>query len=470
MAAALFSRLPASSPAELSSPQRVKEEIETACSSSKSILGERLRSCRSLMEFYRARSFRLAWLTSDGQPLPQASQLVESIRTAWKDGLSPASFHLEKLETSVDSDSLIARDAIFSDAFLTLGESLYSGMLDPARLDIDWKVPRNRINMASELVAALNDGEISAHLTKLAPQAARYRELRAALIAYHSVGAPSEQARVLRQIRANLERLRWLPRRLGDRYLFVDIADFKLEGFLNGRRNFSSRIIVGDEYRRTPLLSSRITSLVVNPYWYIPRSILAAEILPAVRKDPRYLTVNGIRVSEESHGARREIDPLSVDWRQVKVDGSPYLFQMGAGSKNPLGRLKFVFPNTHAVYLHGTRDSRLFSESRRALSHGCIRVEDATGLAAYLLAEDSRSEREKVERAIEGRLETPIALSSPVPIYVWYRTARSDRRGKLELLNDVYGWDEIVANALEHKPLLVPTDLQLVIRGGSGPK
>lgn len=273
-------------------------------------------------------------------------------------------------------------------------------------------------------------------------------------------------SRLVRQIELNLERLRWLPRQMGAHFLFVDIAGFRLVAFDEDRPTLSMRIIVGDEFRRTPMLVTRLTSIVLNPYWNIPKTIVAEAVVPKARLDPRYLSSRDIRVFEDRAGARREVQPASVDWHKVKLDGTPYLFQQQSGPLNPLGSVKFFLQNNLAVYLHGTPDVDRFGQTQRTLSHGCIRLENPLLLATYLLSgNSSRWTRARLREAIEDGMELPLPLAAAVPVYLWYRTAWIDPDGRAQFRPDVYGWDGVLDNALAGNPPVVPKELQAVIRG-----
>lgn len=251
------------------------------------------------------------------------------------------------------------------------------------------------------------------------------------------------------QLVVNLERLRWLPDDLGDRYVLVDIAGFSLTLFDGGKPRLSMRIIVGKDHRETPVFSGAIKYVVLNPTWAVPRSIAVEEILPAAANDPTYFARKGLRVFEEQAGRKTPIDPAGVDWASVPAEGFAYSVEQPAGPRNPLGSVKFVFPNDFAVYLHGTPDTALFDRGVRTLSHGCIRVESPVALAEALLegTKPPWTARALQEAIALGR-ERALPLPRPTPVHLWYRTAWVDEQNTLQFRHDVYGWDRTVWDAL----------------------
>jgi murein L,D-transpeptidase YcbB/YkuD len=225
------------------------------------------------------------------------------------------------------------------------------------------------------------------------------------------------------QIRVNLERWRWLPRDLGQRYVLVNIAGFRLEAVEDGQTALAMRIIVGKPYTRTPMFSSAINAVVLNPSWYVPQSIAVNEIFPTARKDPSYLSRGGYEVT----GSRIRQKP---------------------GPQNALGQIKFVFPSRFGVYLHDTPSRTLFGRTIRTFSHGCIRIEKPFDLAVWALREDPRWTPEAIRAAIDAGEERSVRLPRTIPVHVAYWTAWVDDRGTLQLGRDVYGRDADLARLL----------------------
>ena len=245
-----------------------------------------------------------------------------------------------------------------------------------------------------------------------------------------------------------MERWRWLPHLSGSRYVLVRIADYELDVIEDGEVVTNMRVIVGREYWRTPIFSSSVTQVTFNPWWYIPPSIAEAEILPLVRENVSYLAARQILVRSGWGEDAVPVEPASVDWQAVQAGSRVYSFAQRPGPQNPLGSVKFFFPNPFNVYLHDTPDGRLFEETRRDFSHGCIRVEDSRRLANFALRDAPGWSEGLVSQAFEaGRTQTA-HLSQALPIYVMYWTAWEDEAGDLNFRDDTYTADEKLREAL----------------------
>jgi murein L,D-transpeptidase YcbB/YkuD len=257
------------------------------------------------------------------------------------------------------------------------------------------------------------------------------------------------------EIRLNLERWRWLPRDLGERYVFVDIANFRLTVFEKKKAVFSMAIVVGKDSRETPVFDDEIRYLVLNPTWRLPKSIVVNELAPRLARDPSELARKGMKIFE----GKREIAASDVDWSSVREDDFPYTVSQPPGRDNPLGSIKFMFPNEFAVYLHGTPARRTFRKQVRAESHGCIRVEDPLRLAEYLLRDNvPKWDRKRIVSAIQAGEERTVSLTHPTPVYLFYWTAWVDEKKHLNVRPDIYGWDRPVLAALSRaaRPDAIP--------------
>ena len=255
-----------------------------------------------------------------------------------------------------------------------------------------------------------------------------------------------------RQIELNLERWRWIPHELGQRYILVNIADFKLSVVQNDYPVMEMRVVVGKDYRRTPVFSKQMKYLVFNPYWNIPRKLAIEDILPKIRRDPDYLSRRRIKVFENWRKGAEEIDPQAVDWSRVHPDNFHYKFRREPGPHNDLGRVKFMFPNKFAVYLHDTPSRRLFQKTRRGFSSGCIRVEKPIELAELLLADNPRWSRHDILKAIKSEKNQVVRLRNQIPVHILYWTAWVDDVGNVHFLNDIYKRDKPLDYALKERP------------------
>jgi murein L,D-transpeptidase YcbB/YkuD len=252
---------------------------------------------------------------------------------------------------------------------------------------------------------------------------------------------PAERVKTLI---VNLERWRWLPEdRTVSKQVWVNIAGFELVTLSQHQFTLRSPVVVGKRYLSTPLFSSYIKEIKFNPDLTVPTSIVTKELLPKIRKDPTYLAKEHMRILD-SNGHELPPSALHTDQRlsgiQIRQDPGPW---------NALGRIKFVFPNRYGVYLHDTPSRSLFSREQRALSHGCIRVDEAHSLARSLLDEpDDRWTAERINELVEAKKTITVRLRQPVRINVSYRTAWVDADGILNFRPDIYGRDARMKDVL----------------------
>lgn len=260
------------------------------------------------------------------------------------------------------------------------------------------------------------------------------------------------QARI-DQIIVNLERWRWLPEDLGDFYVLVNIAGFRLDVIENGRSVLDMRVVVGQPYRRTPVFSGRIAYLVLNPSWEVPPSIAGRDKLPLIRTNPGYLADQGYDLLQGWGEQERRVDPSTVDWSSVTARNFPYRLRQRPGMYNALGRVKFMFPNKFSVYLHDTPSRELFAQDARAFSSGCIRLAAPMDLAELLLSDQSSWSRGAIDAAVASGSEQTVRLSRQVPVHLLYWTAWIDRDdGQLQFRDDIYGRDDPVLRELREIP------------------
>ncbi len=245
----------------------------------------------------------------------------------------------------------------------------------------------------------------------------------------------------VRQLRTNLERARWVLRDLAPTFVAVNIAGQRVYVVDGDTVALEMRAVVGREYTRTPVFSAPMRYLVLNPTWTVPRSI-NGEILASIRRDETYLRRQGFEVLDGG----RPVDPATVDFGRYTGGSFPYVFRQRPGPTNALGRVKFMFPNDFAVYLHDTPARDLFAREERLFSHGCIRVADPLGLAAFLLPEWSPGE---IRAAIDAGETRTVELAQPVPVLVLYWTAATDLHGEVHFYRDIYGRDPALIDALD---------------------
>ena len=252
----------------------------------------------------------------------------------------------------------------------------------------------------------------------------------------------------IEQLVLNLERRRWMPDDLGQRFIFVNLADFNLKVVEGDQTIYEDRVVVGRPYHRTPVFSHEMTYLVVNPYWHVPRSIARNELLPKIQEDAGYLTANNYTLLSDWSAGATEIDPLTVDWQTVSADGFDYKIRQDPGDGNALGRLKFMFPNRFNIYLHDTPSKSLFARDQRSFSHGCIRVMNPPELAEVVLSGLPGWDLERIQRTIEGGDRTVVSLPQPLPVHLSYQTAWVNKDGSVHFRSDIYDRDVVLAEAL----------------------
>ncbi len=250
----------------------------------------------------------------------------------------------------------------------------------------------------------------------------------------------------LRQLELNRKRYQEFSEKVkagGKRAIIVNIPDFRLKIFEDGRPIAEMKVIVGqnDKDWKTPLLSSHITTLILNPTWSVPPTIFEKEVILELRKDPTYLAQNNMMVVRTADKKQEPVDPAKIDWNRVDEKTPEFRIVQREGEGNSLGRIKFLFPNKYAVYLHDTPHKALFSKPVRALSHGCVRVEKPMELAQFLMKDHPRWTQDKLEKMIEDKQTRYLLLPSPVDIHIIYLTAWVDHEGRVQFRNDIYQMD-----------------------------
>lgn len=247
-------------------------------------------------------------------------------------------------------------------------------------------------------------------------------------------------ARRLEQVDATLARRRALAEFPGQRFVLVNLPAFELEGYEGGQRVLTMKVVVGRPDLPSPELASQATRIQLNPYWNVPSSITRRELAPREAKEPGYLAGLAIRIFAGPAGAG-ELAAAEIDWMAVARGDRPVFLRQEPGPKNSLGRLRLEVPNDEGICLHDTPEKRAFERPERALSHGCVRLEDAVGLAAFLLRDDPSWSGPALEAAIATGRQREIALPRPVPVYLVYWTAWVGDDGRLQLRDDIYGRD-----------------------------
>lgn len=296
--------------------------------------------------------------------------------------------------------------------------------------DFNQSIPiiRDRLTFADDTLknTKLSQSKLYDEKLKLAVQQfQQHHGLKAdGLVGPSTIRAMNVSAAVrLQQININLERLRWLPDDLGERYIMVNLANFQLSAIEDDEVKLNMRVIVGKSKRSTPSFSSKMTHVVFNPLWYIPHKLARLDLLPKQQANPNYFERYNIRVFSKHSGYSNEIQPDAVDWHALSEYDFPYSLRQDPGDKNSLGRLKFVLLNPWAIYLHDTPSKSLFNQTQRNFSSGCIRVENPLALANFSMSSNftprSSLDISNNDDTYSARLEQPLTVYA-IYATVWH--------------------------------------------------
>jgi murein L,D-transpeptidase YcbB/YkuD len=496
---------PAASPIERELRQSA-EDLRTG--TAVSVLGEALSSRVLLPEFYERRRFVPAWTDARA-----TESLLRAIAESELEGLTPADYHLQSISRmrASGTPSMEARaqlELLYTDAAIRLAYHLRFGKVDPSTFDANWNfkvVPVDSLGGLVQLLeTSISTGRVYEAIMSMRPSVPMYTQLRDELAKYRKIataggwgslpvsqtslkrgvadprlpalrrrlaltgdGSPSQAGDTSRlfdartagavaafqhrhglnedsavgpgtlaalnvpiqtridQLRLAMERLRWVSQGLPrDRFVLVNVAGFRVYYVKEGKSVWDSRVVVGRSYNKTPIFQDTMEYVVLNPTWTIPPGIMANEIRPAMRRDPGYLKRKGLTM---------------VNGQVVQPPGDA----------NALGRVKMIFPNEHAVYLHDTPSKSFFDRDARAFSHGCIRVQDPMALAALVL-DDPAWTRDKLLDYVRGSTTTKtVYLKTKVPVLILYSTALiGPQTGLAYFYDDVYKRDAAVLKGL----------------------
>jgi L,D-transpeptidase YcbB len=385
---------------------------------------------RDVRAFYEGTSDRTVWVDAAGRPTREAQRVIAWLRAVAEDGLDPAVYRTENLAGQAASleqaqhfsaVDVAAFDVGLTSAVLTYFRHLHLGRVNPRALGFHLDHAVEPHDFPERLHSALSSHSFDRVVAELRPAFAQYRGLKEALVTYRE----REESRA-RQIELAMERLRWLPDVTGRRLLVVNVPMFYLWGWeaerSDGVPTIGMAAITGKaRSTRTPVFDSTITSVVFNPEWVVPDSIARNEIIPAIAANPDYLAQHHMEISE--------------------TGGTPRIRQL-PGPWNALGRIKFVLPNVHGVYLHDTPATQLFSRERRDFSHGCVRVADPLELALWVLREERDWWPDRIRAAAADAATRVVKVSRPPHIVLFYMTAAFEPEdGTVRFADDVYGHD-----------------------------
>jgi murein L,D-transpeptidase YcbB/YkuD len=322
--------------------------------------------------------------------------------------------------------------------------------LKPAQANAAVPVLAKRLAASGDFGSTLRDGDI-AYGAELQEAVKRFQRRHGLADDGVVSGATLAQLNVpverrIEQMTLNLERWRWLPAKLADRYVLVNLPEQRLEVWDRGQVPVSMRVIVGKKATPTPIFDDDMTHIIFSPYWNVPPDIAANETIPSMMRDPAFLSRMNMEVLDRDGNA---VDPSAVD---LSSPGN-YRIRQRPGAANALGYVKFMFPNQFNVYLHDTPTDSLFERASRSFSHGCVRLEQPEALARYVLADQPEWTPERIQEAMHSGVEKHVKLTAPIAVYLGYFTARVSADGILQFRDDLYGIDArqstLLATALD---------------------
>jgi murein L,D-transpeptidase YcbB/YkuD len=413
-------------------------------------------------------------------PEGQLKTMTAYLSKANEHGLDPEMFKLNALNTLVQKfydpkgiktkeeayQDLADLEIMFANSLINYSNALQFGVVSPRKIYARYYTETKRPDSIS-MQRIFSVPNLKAYLDSIQPKDPQYVSLQKALVG-NTKDSKMSAEETQRVIAVNLERLRWKNKPTGDKYVLVNIADYRLDVMEQGKSIMNMKVVVGEgrntdftdnlvEYdendlkkdrpftRETPQLNSLIHSVQVNPVWNIPQSIATNEISKSAAADPYYLANNNIDVYK--NGQKIE-DPETIDWSAGDV-GKVYSFKQRPGEDNALGKIKFLFNNQSSVYLHDTPAKAGFTLAERALSHGCVRVEKPLDLAHALFGDGAKYDLIKKNMESNNPEATDLALPKKVPVYLTYFTAWADPSGSLQFRKDVYGLDIVLYTYLQ---------------------
>ena len=403
-------------------------------------LGETL--WKAERDFYASRNDLPGWIDRD-KASPRLAALVDALRHSEDQGLDPVRYGTDRFQQALaaaeqnkdryELEKIPELDARLTYAYLRYAADLLGWSSNPKAIYTNWVPAPNKVDLAAQLSKAVSSNSVRETLEELAPSHTQYKGLQTAL--QHERQSPTGH---LDQIRMNLERWRWMPRDLGERYVFVNVPAYQMQVVEGTDPILAMRVIVGDPMHPTPIFNDEMTTVVLSPNWNVPESIIRKEMVPRLVHDPGYLERQDIEVVGTSG---QVIDAEGVDWGDESVVSGLH-FRQEPGPKNALGLVKFQFPNPFDVYMHDTPQDALFNKPHRALSHGCIRLENPVALAQYVLRDKPEWTSEKISSAMNAGHEQNVALKEHLPVHIGYFTAWVNPDQSVTYTDDPYQLDE----------------------------
>ena len=448
---------------------------------------------------YERNDFKLLW-----QNPQNVTDLLTDVGKIAEDGLDPEDYHLSQLlvlklrldeRKSPDPSLLADYDILLTDSLVRLLYHIQFGKVDPESLDPAWNMTRqvHNKNPVAAIEKRLHTGSLAEGLKNIRPKIEYYQLLKTVLKKYREIqdaggweavpegptlkpgmtdqripllrkrlsvsgefeGAVTDSKNYDEDLKAAVMRFQYRHRLEADGavgknsydFIAVDIAGFRAYHYEGLNRTWSSKVQVGKPYRKTPVFRSKIKYIVFNPTWTVPPTILEKDILPKIKKNPGYLSKMKISVIDRKG---RRVDPKSVNWSKYSKS-VPYTLRQEPGPRNALGRMKFIFPNKHFIYLHDTPSQALFGRQDRAFSSGCIRVEKNIELTELLLNDPEKWNRESIQKVLDTNETRRVNLPQPKTVMLIYATTRFDDDDNYMFKKDIYGRERQVLDGLNEE-------------------
>ena len=403
----------------------------------------------ALEAFYGNRSSGPLWMTEMGFSVKGQQALFE-IEKADDWSLDKAAFDLPPSgDLPAGPEDQAVAEIRLDLAILKYARFARGGRSDPSALSGKvYQTPpvRDPKLVLTEIETAEAPG---AYLQSLHPKHEQFVRLRQAMLdardSDDDAGKPGGDAIDVKRIIVNMERWRWMPEDLGRIYVWSNTPEFMLYVVKDGKTIYADKTQVGTIGYATPVFSADMTTIVFNPEWIAPPTVLRESVLPALRKkNYAILKKHAFSVSYQGN----PVDPAKVDWGRVNI--LDYTFTQKPGSHNNVGKVKFLLPNKHAFVLHDTWPARrkYYQRSMRAIGHDCVRMEKPDKFAQVLLAEGNGWPASKVKELWDDSVNSPVKLDDEIPIHLTYFTAVADETGKVVTYSDIYGLDRKLATAL----------------------
>jgi len=412
-----------------------------------------------LQNFYESMGRDLVWL-HDAELTSQARGLIALLESADKKGLSPEDYdgpkwaaRVQTLQRNSSESDLIRFDLALTISALRYASDVHLGRIDPHQVGVNYDVDAKRIDLAEFLKHNVVDApDVTAAFQQLEPTFPEYLQTEKALQAYEEQAEDGEAKKTLttrvNQLELALERWRWIPSGSAQPVIVVNVPEFQLRAYDEDHHLvMTMRVLDGKANGKndTPLFGGRMQSVIFRPYWNVPASIERAELLPRIEGNPGYIASHAYEVVDARGRVAGGGDVVSG------LRSGRLAIRQRPGAHNALGLVKFNFPNEYDVYMHDTPAVKLFSKSRRDLTHGCIRVQKPEELAEWVLRFNSGWDSDQIHAAMEGSRTVPVSLVHPFPVFIVYMTATADENDEAHFFDDIYGLDEALRRALAQR-------------------